>query len=317
MNNFYIKGNEYQIKHKLSKKDLSKNNKLTKSPSLNKFNELELKEIEIKLENGPESSTFPEEEKDILENSSSNNNKDEINSNKFLGKKYTLKNKEKNGKTKINKKDNNKTCNGKNNLFLTKEIIKKTNKKKDKLLFKNEVVITNMKKIKMNSYLYHSILSKKHISEQTVINLDKKLHQFKSLILYTIINVKNLLEKVNIDNNNDAKKIYSDIINYEKCILVFYNEAFEIRKQYNHMLSKLKKDSIPCILQNISKLKDEITLEEEEKKELEEMKKSLNDFEIQIDEIKSKYETKINEYFLNSIKLFKALEELKNKYIKK
>ena len=47
------------------------------------------------------------------------------------------------------------------------------------------------------------------------------------------------------------------------------------------------------------------------------MKKSLNDFGIQIDEIGSKYETKINEYFLNSIKLFKALEELKDKYIKK
>ena len=317
MNNFYIKGNEYQKKHKLSKKDFSKNNKLKKSSSLNKFNELELKEIEIKIENGQEPSTFPEEEKDIFENFSSNNNKDEINSNKFLGKKYTLKNKEKNGKIKINKKDNNKACNGKNNLFLTKEIIKKTNKKKDRLLFKNEVVITNMKKIKMNSYLYHSILSKKHISEQTVLNLDKKLHQFKSLILYTIIKVKNLLEKVNIDNSNEPNKICSNILNYEKCILVFYNEAFEIRKQYNDMFSKLKKDSIPYILQNISKLKEEITLKEGEKKELEEMKKSLNDFGIQIDEIGSKYETKINEYFLNSIKLFKALEELKDKYIKK
>ena len=323
MNKISTIENKYQKNHKLSKTVSYKNNKVKKSELLNEFKELELKEIVINIENAPDLSTFQEEGNDKLNNSSLNMNKNNsLISNKLIGKKYLLTNKEKNvrnhsDKKQLTKNENNQNSNSKNNLFSTKKTNKKPSKKKEGIMFKNVVIKNNKKKIKMNFYLYYSILKTKHISDQTVININTKLCQFESSILYAMINISNLLVKVNDEQNNDPKKMSIEINNYEKYILGFYNETFEIRIQYLHILSKLKKDSIPHILKNISKLKVEPTLAAEEKTELEEMEKTLNDYSHQIDGIKNKFEIKINELFQNYVKLFKTLEELKAKFIKK
>ena len=166
-------------------------------------------------------------------------------------------------------------------------------------------------------YLYYLIFNKKHISNKIIIKLLYKLNVFKDILLYLIIHLEIFKEKIMNYIFIKSNIISNGIHQYEKYFFSLYNEASKVRKNYDDIINKVMRDSIPTILSNILKLKEQSNIGNDEIKILEEMEKKMNDYYDTIKEMKKNYDNIINHFFGNFVNLFKNIEELKANFEEK
>ena len=149
------------------------------------------------------------------------------------------------------------------------------------------------------------------MSNKIVIKLYYKLNAFKDILLYTIINIGDFKEKlINSMHFNPEITSYG-IDQYDQYFLALYNEGFKAKKEYEEMVTKIKKESIPSIEKNIIKLKEKENLKDDDKKQLDEMEKLLKELKEKTDDIEKKYEETINNFFGNFVCFFNLIKELR------
>ena len=91
----------------------------------------------------------------------------------------------------------------------------------------------------------------------------------------------------------------------------------KIKESYDNIIFQVKKHSIPMIMENILQLKQHKNITSEEIQDLEEMEKNLTDYNSKIDEIKNKYDSIMNNFFLNFFNFIKISEEFKANFKEK
>ena len=264
----------------------------------NRMNELNVIEIKINENEFIDKENIDEKN----EEHNKNNNYNKINKNGLI-------------KSEQNKINNNYLIKHKNtasqNIFSTNDI------KKDKFQINENEKIKNSNKPKINMYLYYLIFNKKHISNKIIIKLFYKLNVFKDILLYLIIHIEIFKEKIMNYIFIKSNIISNGIHQYEKYFFSLYNEASKVKKNYDDIINKVMRDSIPTILSNILKLKGKSNIRNDEIKILEEMKKKMNDYYHTIEEMKKKYDILINHFFGNFVYLFKNIEEIKDNFKEK
>ena len=177
-------------------------------------------------------------------------------------------------------------------------------------------LITNKEKIPIN--IFHQIMTAKGMSNKTVMKLHYKLDTFLYLICYALRDVSFFREKLNNTLNLNPIIIAnlgpSNLSQYERNYRIFYNQLFKDRKEFEEIFKKIKNDSIPSISQNLSKLKEQINLKEEEIKTLDEMKQSLDGYTNQINELEKKYNFQIKNYFTDFNCFLNLIGEIKESF---
>ncbi len=178
---------------------------------------------------------------------------------------------------------------------------------------KEEKSNNNIIKNKINMNIYNEILNIKHMSNKIVIKLYYKLNAFKDILLYTIINIGDFKEKLINSMHFNPEIISYGIDQYDQYFLALYNEGFKAKKEYEEMVTKIKKESIPSIEKNIIKLKEKEkeNLKDDDKKQLDEMDKLLKELKEKINDIEKKYEETINNFFGNFVCFFNLIKELR------
>jgi hypothetical protein len=169
----------------------------------------------------------------------------------------------------------------------------------------------NLNKNKKNMNIYNEILNIRHMSNRIVIKLYFKLNAFKDILLYTIINIGDFKEKLYNSMHFNPEIISYGIDQYDQYFLTLYNEGFKAKKEYEEIFTKIKKESIPSITKNLAKLKEQEKLEDDEKKQLDEMEKLLKELIEKINVIEQKYEETINNFFGNFMCFFNLIKELR------
>ena len=277
-------GNNDNLNNKIFKNDNKSNiniknqNSILNEDIINHSNELSV--IEIKIENdffGKEST--PEKEVQNIKNNYIN----KMIQNDFINSKNN-----KNDENLINKEKNNSY----QNMFSINEI------EKDNILNKCKI--------------------KKNISNKIIIKLYYKLNVLKDIFIYLIINIGVFKERMFtflLLNSNNS--ISDGIQEYEKYFLSFYNEISNIKKSYDDIINKIRRHSIPTILTNILQLKEQKNISSDEIKNLEEMEKKITDYNDTIEEMKTKYDCIINNFYAIFVNLFKISEELKANFKEK
>ena len=160
----------------------------------------------------------------------------------------------------------------------------------------------NNKSNKIN--LYKEILSIKHMYNGLVIKLHFKLNSFKELLFYTIINIGDFKEKLYNSMHFNPEIISFGVNRYEQYFTSLYNEGFKAKKDYEEIFTVIKNESIPSIEKNILKLKGE-KLDDDRKKNLDEIEHCLKEYSEKIDEIIRKYEDSMDNFFTNFFCFFK------------
>ena len=177
-------------------------------------------------------------------------------------------------------------------------------------------LITNKEKIPIN--IFHQIMTAKGMSNKTVMKLHYKLDTFLYLICYALRDVSFFREKLNNTLNLNPIIIAnlgpSNLSQYERNYRIFYNQLFKDRKEFEEIFKKIKNDSIPSISQNLSKLKEQTNLKEEEIKTLDEMKQSLDGYTNQINELEKKYNFQIKNYFTDFNCFLNLIGEIKESF---
>ena len=193
-----------------------------------------------------------------------------------------------------------------------------SNKNKD---YKSKVA----KKRKRSSYTklfiiksLNSLKIKKYISNKITIKLYYKTNVLKDSLFYLLINIELFKEMLFncllLESNNS---ISDGIQEYEKYFIAYYNMISKIKESYDNIIFQVKKHSIPMIMENILQLKQHKNITSEEIQDLEEMEKNLTDYNSKIDEIKNKYDSIMNNFFLNFFNFIKISEEFKANYKEK
>ena len=168
-----------------------------------------------------------------------------------------------------------------------------------------------LNKNKKNMNLYNEILNIKYMSNKTVIKLNFKLNAFKDILLYTIVNIGDFKEKLYNSMHFNPDIISYGINQYEQYFTALYHEGFKAKTEYEEMFTKIKKESIPSISKNLAKLKEVEKLDDDDKKNMDEMEKNLKEFSEKIDEMEKRYEESINNFFTNFSCFFNLIKELK------
>ena len=238
-----------------------------------------------------------------------------IKANEFLTEGLILK--EKNNENIINKNNkDNKTDvseksgdnNNKNNLIFNQNNKISINMKNISIIEnnvnKNNIFDINNKSNEKNSVnIYQEIMKLKGISNKIVMKLIYILDVFIYWMYYTLIDVGDFREKLNntlrLNPFIIANLVSSTLSKYEDNYRNIYNQVFTLRKEFEEVFKKIKNDSIPTISRNISKLKSQKDLKEEEYKALDEMNKTLEKYAKQINELEKKYNSQIKSYFNN------------------
>ena len=171
--------------------------------------------------------------------------------------------------------------------------------------------INNNKVNKIN--LYKEILNIKHMYNGLVIKLHFKLNSFKELLFYTIINIGDFKEKLYNSMHFNPEIISFGVNRYEQYFTSLYNEGFKAKKDYEEMFTVIKNESIPSIEKNILKLKEE-KLDDDGKKNLDEIEHCLKEYSEKIHEMIIKYEESMDNFFTNFFCFFNLMKELKTTF---
>ena len=169
----------------------------------------------------------------------------------------------------------------------------------------------NNKTNKIN--LYKEILNIKHMYNGLVIKLHFKLNSFKELLFYTIINIGDFKEKLYNSMHFNPEIISYGVNRYEQYFTSLYNEGFKAKKDYEEMFTVIKNESIPSIEKNILKLKEE-KLDDDGKKNLDEIEHCLKEYSEKIHEMIIKYEESMDNFFTNFFCFFNLMKELKTTF---
>ena len=234
--------------------------------------------------------------------------------NKNKNKELSLKDENKINKNHLNNKSNHNNLNSNNNDKILINEILITNKKNNENELKEEKSNNNINKNKKNMNIFNEILNIKQMSNKIVFTLYFKLKLFKDILLYTIMNIGDFKEKLVNSMNFNPDIISYGINQYEQYFSTLYNEGFKARKECEEIFSKIKKGSIPSILRNILKLKEQEKLGSDEHKNLEELEKKLNEYSQKIDDIEKKYEDSLNNFYTNFVFFFSLIKELKSAF---
>lgn len=238
-----------------------------------------------------------------------------IETNEFLGEVNLLKNKnnenKKNDKNSKNSNNNNNKSHSEiNNDLLNKLLMNKFNNnfisKQAKEIKSNE---GNKNKITMN--IYSEILNANSMSNKIVLKLTYKLNKLREILIYLIINVGDFRDKLYNTMNINPSIVPFGVSLFEFYFNNLYNEIFKARKEYEEIFMEIKNQSIPSIKRNISLLKEQEKLEEEENKNLDDMIKSLNEFIPEIDGLEGKYEEAMKNIFEHFKFFFSLMDTFK------
>jgi hypothetical protein len=177
-------------------------------------------------------------------------------------------------------------------------------------------LIANKEKIPIN--IFHDIMISKGMNNKTVLKLYYKLDTFLNLIYNALIDVSFFREKLNNTLNLNPIIIANlgpgNLSKYERNYRIFYNQLFKDRKEFEEIFKKIKNDSIASIAKNLSKLKEQTNLKEEEIKTLDEMKQSLDGYTNQINELEKKYNFQIKNYFTDFNCFLNLIGEIKESF---
>ncbi len=158
----------------------------------------------------------------------------------------------------------------------------------------------------------------KGMNNKTVLKLYYKLDTFLNLIYNALIDVSFFREKLNNTLNLNPIIIANlgpgNLSKYERNYRIFYNQLFKDRKEFEEIFKKIKNDSIASIAKNLSKLKEQTNLKEEEIKTLDEMKQSLDGYTNQINELEKKYNFQIKNYFTDFNCFLNLIGEIKESF---
>ena len=198
-----------------------------------------------------------------------------------------------------------------NNKNLLNEAINNSNTRNNEN--ENQLKEINNKLNKNNMNIINEILNIKHMYNGLVIKLHFKLNSFKELLLYTIINIGDFKEKLYNSMHFNPDIISYGINRYEQYFTSLYNEGFKAKKDYEEMFTMIKNESIPSIKKNILKLKEE-KLDDDDKKNLDEMENFLKEYSEKIDEMIKRYEDSMNNFFTNFFCFFNLMKELKTAF---
>ena len=197
-----------------------------------------------------------------------------------------------------------------NEILINKTNISSNNENESKEEKSNNNLNINIK----NMNICNEILTVKEMTNKIVIKLEYKLKLFKDILFYTILNIGDFREKLINSMIFNPDIISYGINQYEQYFSSLYNEGFKARKEYEEMINKIKKESIPSISKNILKLKEQEKLNEDECHNLDELEKKLNDFSEKFDEIEKKYEENLNNFLNNFSVFFNLVKDLKSSF---
>ena len=303
------------INKKEENKKLKKNNKNNAeftNESNNQNDEQSVTEIKIKANEfvgeGNTADNHDKKEKNIKENIINKNKESIIKDENKINKKNVNNKSDNNNDSNI--KSNNSSSNN-NNSSINEILINNTNKKNNDNNSKEEKSINNLNKNKKNMNIFNEILNIKLMTNRIVIKLHYKLNAFKDTLLYIIINIGDFKEKLLNSMNFNPDVISYGINQYEQYFSSLYDEGFKAKKEYEEMFTKIKNESIPSISRNILKLKEQEKLDDDDKKNLDEMENCLKDYSEKIDDMEKRYEDSINNFFSNFRYFFQLIKELK------
>ena len=245
-------------------------------------------------------------EENLLKTNEKNNKEKNINKNKYNNKNMSIPKNEK----KIENDSNNNNSVNQNSINNTNNGIKNNNEQK----IKDEKQNNNINKNKKLINIYNEIFKVKHISNKTVIKLHYKLQSFKDILINTIFNIRDFIEKLYNSMGFNPEIISYGIAQYEQYFISLYNDIFKAKKEYENMFSKIKIECITSISKNISKLKDQEKLQEEEKNDLIGLENILKDFTQKIDDMIKKYNDSIDNFIATFIYFIKLIKEMKNSF---
>ena len=177
-------------------------------------------------------------------------------------------------------------------------------------------IIPNKEKVLMN--LIKDIMTKKGISNKTVMKLHYKLDTFLYWIYYALMDVGDFREKLNNTLNLNPIIITnlgaSNLSKYENNYRGLYNKLFKDRKEFEEIFKKIKNDSIAAISRNLTRLKEQANLKEEEIKTLDELKQTLDGYNNQINDLEKKYNFQIKNYFTDFNCFLNLIGEIKESF---
>ena len=162
--------------------------------------------------------------------------------------------------------------------------------------------------------IYSEILNAKSMSNKMVMKFYYNSSNIKLMLYNTLFFIDDFKCKLYNTMTINPSFISYGIAQYEPHFNKLYNEGFKAKKEYEDIFKKIKNQSIPSIIKNISNLKEKDTLLEEEKKTLDNLEMILNEFIQNMNEMELKYEEIIAKFF-NCFKcFFDLIKEFKVDY---
>ena len=301
------------ISKKEENKKLKNNNKIVSeynNKSNNQNDEQSVTEIKIKANEFIGEGNIPDNKDKKEKNNKENKNKESIIKDENKQNKKNTNNKSDNINDN-NIKSNNLYSNNYNNSSINEILINNSNKINNDNNSKEEKSINIINKNKKNMNILNEILNIKLMTNKIVIKLHYKLNAFKDTLLYIIINIGDFKEKLLNSMNFNPDLISYGINQYEQYFSSLYDEGFKAKKEYEEMFTKIKNESIPSISRNILKLREQEKLDDDDKKNLDEMENCLKDYSEKIDDMEKRYEDSINNFFGNFRYFFQLIKELK------
>ena len=179
-----------------------------------------------------------------------------------------------------------------------------------------EIKSNNWNKAKKNMNIYSEILNAKSMSNKLVMKFYYNSNNLKLMLYNTLFFIDDFKYKLYNTMNINPSFISYGITQYEPHFNKLYNESFKAKKEYEEIIKKIKNQSIPSIIKNITTLKEKEKdkLLDEEKKVLDNLEIILNEFIQNINETDRKNEEMISKFF-NCFKcFFDLIKEFKVDY---
>jgi len=179
-----------------------------------------------------------------------------------------------------------------------------------------EIKSNNSNKIKKNMNIYSEILNVKSMSNKIVMKFYYNSSNLKLMLYNTLFFIDDFKYKLYNTMNINPSFISYGITQYEPHFNKLYNESFKAKKEYEDVFKKIKNQSIPSIIKNITTLKEKEKdrLLDEEKKTLDNLEVILNEFIQNMNETELKNEEIISKFF-NCFKcFFDLIKEFKVDY---
>ena len=178
----------------------------------------------------------------------------------------------------------------------------------------------NANKEKKMTNVFQEIMAMKGMTNKIVMKLYFKIDVLIYWINYSRVDVADFREKLNNTFNilNINPMFVGNLISNQLTVYInnyrfLYNQVFKEIKEFEEIFKKIKNDSIPTISKNLSLLKEQTNMQEDEVKMLDEMNKNLDDYANEINELELKYDYQIKNYFNNFSMFLKLIEEIKEK----